>query len=208
METVGILLAGGKSTRFGSPKAFAHINDEYFYEHSYKLLAQVCDQVIIVTLEQLKHLFPKSLHVITDLDMVKGKGPLAGIYSAMYVLQADRYVVLPCDMPFLSTDGLIKMLELANEDKVYAIKLEENYHPLVSCWPQKMLPYIYDCLQNDRYSVMRLLHAIKQTTVWLDGNKLFDQASYKLQNINRLDQMKEVKYNDDHSTRQFTKTAT
>src|SRR5690625_3603911 len=91
----GILLAGGLSRRYGMPKAFAEINGEKFYEISYRILDHVCDDVTIVTRPELVEQFPRDLHVIIDDAFYRGCGPLAGIYSAMNVHKADRYVVLP-----------------------------------------------------------------------------------------------------------------
>lgn len=99
--TVGILLAGGLSRRFGSPKAFAEIDGGLFYERTYQALEAACGHVVIVSREEFLPLFPKELDVITDLLVVAGKGPLAGIFSAMALRPAERYMVLPCDIPFI-----------------------------------------------------------------------------------------------------------
>ena len=50
---VGILLAGGLSRRYGSPKAFAEIEGELFYERAYNALAAVCGDVIIISRPEL-----------------------------------------------------------------------------------------------------------------------------------------------------------
>jgi len=199
MRTIGVVLAGGQSRRFGSPKAFATIDGEYFYERICRLLAELCNDVIIVTREELLLQFPKHMNVITDCDEYKGNGPLSGIYSAMKQEQAERYLVLPCDMPFLTVSAIKKLVDAAssdtaNLDAVFSITLEEVYHPLVSIWPYNMKQQIKQVLEKKQYSVMKLLANAK--VVWLNGEVLFDNAQFILQNINIQDQMKEVNRHD------------
>ncbi|HIW31926.1 MAG TPA: molybdenum cofactor guanylyltransferase [Candidatus Paenibacillus intestinavium] len=191
MNTVGILLTGGRSVRFGSPKAFA-VNEQghYFYEQSYQALAAVCDSVVIVTSKELFPRFPASLHVITDLSAFQGMGPLAGIYSGMLELQADRYVVLPCDMPFINKDVLSYIVEAAVDTMICAVQIKEQKHPLVSCWHRAMLVPLYGALVQNQYSVLKLIDTVKAT--WLDGEMFVDNACHIFRNINRPDQMKVV----------------
>src|SRR5699024_2705154 len=101
-KTIGILLAGGRSSRYGTEKAFADVEGISFYEASYYVLESVCDEVIIVTRKDLMHLFPPIYQVITDIDKYVGCGPLAGIYSAMMYKEAENYIVLPCDVPLIA----------------------------------------------------------------------------------------------------------
>ena len=101
MKTAGIVLAGGLSRRFGSPKAFARFDSGIFMNEQSKRLESFCEEVIVVTREELLERFPQSVNTITDLPEVAGLGPLAGIYSAMETVDADAYVVLPCDMPYV-----------------------------------------------------------------------------------------------------------
>ena len=76
-RTAGILLAGGRSTRYGSPKAFAVEQGEYYYERAYAALALVSDPVVIVSLDELQPRFPAGRLVIADRERYRGCGPLA-----------------------------------------------------------------------------------------------------------------------------------
>ena len=44
----GILLVGGASSRFGSPKAFARFRGETLAEHGWRLLGGLCDERLAV----------------------------------------------------------------------------------------------------------------------------------------------------------------
>ena len=44
----GVLLVGGASTRFGSPKALARIDGETFADRGRRILAAACDEVLVV----------------------------------------------------------------------------------------------------------------------------------------------------------------
>ena len=109
---MGIVLAGGLSRRFGSPKAFARIENEYFYERAIDALEPHCDEVVIVTRPELLDRYAPSEKVITDLPEFAGLGPLAGILSAMESVEADRYVVLPCDMPYVNAEVIRRITDV------------------------------------------------------------------------------------------------
>ncbi|WP_054859654.1 NTP transferase domain-containing protein [Gracilibacillus sp. JCM 18860] len=53
MDTIiGIVLAGGKSRRFGSPKAFAELNGVPFYCYPVQILSRLCSSVYVVARQQ------------------------------------------------------------------------------------------------------------------------------------------------------------
>ena len=189
MVTAGILLAGGMSRRFGSAKAFAKLENKYFYQWVYSALDKVCDMVVIVTLEQLLPQFSSHLHVITDDSAYQGKGPLAGIYSGMMALPADRYVVVPCDMPYISGEGLMALLNATATTSalVSAVSLHSKQHPLVSCWKPEMQLAIKNSLDNWQYRVTDLLTAAG--AMWIEGNLLSHNAAEMLQNFNCPEQV-------------------
>lgn len=183
METVGILLAGGRSRRFGSPKAFAKWKDQYFYEWAYATLDKVCDDVIIITREELLPLFPKNLFLSTDDHRFSGDGPLAGIYTGMDIINADQYVVLPCDMPFITRKELKQLTLFPSTGDIKAVKQDEIFHPLVSIWNSSLKEKIYQTLMNKNLSVMQFMSAVD--TEWIPANQISDKPATVFQNINK-----------------------
>lgn len=163
-HTTGILLAGGKSRRYGTPKAFAKINNTYFYEYIYQLLHNTCDEVIIVTREEFIHCFNRAEHVIVDIEKYKGCGPLAGMYSAMMESLADQYLVLPCDMPLLEQTAIELLLENHQQD-ISIVQVDSKLQPLVSVWNREMLPFIERALNQGTYSLKPLFQKHKVTYV-------------------------------------------
>lgn len=181
MRTVGIVLAGGLSRRFGSPKAFVRIGNEYFYERAVEALRPHCEEVIIVTRPELRDAYLGGMEVILDLPEVAGFGPLAGILSAMEFVEADRYVVLPCDMPNVN-ENIIERLLARHDGDVTAVNATGKYHPLVSVWDQKLKNYLRQSLEKGQFSVMKLLEKIDVT--WIDGHILTDHEQSVFRNMN------------------------
>ena len=181
MRTVGIVLAGGLSRRFGSPKAFARIDKEYFYERAVEALIPHCGEVVIVTLPELRNAYPAKLKVILDLPAVAGFGPLAGILSAMEFVEADRYIILPCDMPYVN-ESVVGQLVARHDGAVTAIAAAGKYHPLVSVWDRKLKGSLREALENGHFSVMKLLERLDVT--WIDGHMLTDQEQNVFRNMN------------------------
>jgi molybdopterin-guanine dinucleotide biosynthesis protein A len=96
----GILLVGGASKRFGSPKALARLGGETLAERAWRVLGEVCDERLAVgTLDRLP--FP----ALAD----EGTGPVAAIAAGLRVTTQEVAVVLPVDMPLLTGEALLRL---------------------------------------------------------------------------------------------------
>jgi molybdenum cofactor guanylyltransferase len=87
----GILLVGGSSSRFGSPKALAEYGGETLADRAWRLLAEACDEQLGIG--------PGGL---AD----PGTGPVAAIASGLRAATHELAVVIPVDMPLLTPDAL------------------------------------------------------------------------------------------------------
>lgn len=170
-STVGILLAGGLSRRYGSPKAFALIEGEPFYERAYRALAAVCDHVVIISRPELMSHFPPEVDVITDLDRVAGQGPLAGILSGMTARSAEKYMVLPCDMPFVGRAETARLLESADSSfDITAVRNAAEKIPLFSIWDSRVKGQLKRELEAGQFRVMMFME--KMNTEWIDSSEI------------------------------------
>ncbi|GAA3320213.1 hypothetical protein GCM10020331_030290 [Ectobacillus funiculus] len=80
MRTVGIVLAGGQSHRFGEPKALQHWKGKSFLTYSIDALQPSVDEIVVIShLKELVHL--PGVVVREDLEEYSGMGPLAGIFN-------------------------------------------------------------------------------------------------------------------------------
>lgn len=189
MNTVGIVLAGGLSSRYGSPKAFAKWEGVHFYDLAIQALAPHCEETVIVTRSELVDRFNGSLQVVTDLAEVAGEGPLAGILSGMDAVEADRYIVLPCDMPFMTSEVIGRLVE-RHESAVTAVVLEGKLHPLVSVWSGRAKVELRSALESGQRRVMNVQE--KLGVEWVEGITLSENPQHVLMNVNTPDILKGV----------------
>jgi molybdenum cofactor guanylyltransferase len=86
----GILLTGGASSRFGSPKAFARFDGETLAERAWRLLGEVCaERIAVGRIDGLP--FP----ALAD----ERTGPVAAIAAGLREAAHEVAVVIPVDMP-------------------------------------------------------------------------------------------------------------
>ncbi len=109
-DLTGILLAGGASRRFGSPKALARLGGETLAERAWRLLGEVCaERIAVGRLDGLP--FP----ALAD----EGTGPVAAIAAGLRAAAHDVAVVVPVDMPLL-TSGALRLLAGSCRDAAVA----------------------------------------------------------------------------------------
>lgn len=115
----GVILSGGRSTRFGeSDKAFAELDGDPMLFRVAKRLDSVTDELIVncradqrQRIEEIGERYP--FDPTTAVDDEPDKGPLVGIETGLRATDADYVAVVACDMPFVDTDFLAYLFECA-----------------------------------------------------------------------------------------------
>ena len=163
-ELAGVLLAGGASRRFGSPKAFASVEGKAFYQHSLETLQAITETILIVTNQELEAKFKKlsDKTLLTDEDKYSGKGPLAGLYTAMQAKSAEWYVLIPVDVPFMKPEVYQVLLEQIERNKQAIIPLAgERIQPLIALYHHSLKSSIKELLDNEQLAMRALIDISK-----------------------------------------------
>lgn len=117
MNVSGIVLAGGHSRRFGSPKALATIQAESLLQLVVSALGAVCDEVLVVCgpgSELPDAVSTKPLRLVED--RIQDAGPLAGIASGLAACRAPLAFLAPVDAPGLSVPLLRWLIDQLWDD--------------------------------------------------------------------------------------------
>jgi molybdopterin-guanine dinucleotide biosynthesis protein A len=101
---LGVVLAGGQSSRMGTDKARLQRGDITQLQFSQTLLKECGVDKVVVSGDQY------------DIaDQLKQSGPLAGIYSVIEHYQTNlpkALLILPVDMPLMTCQGLHKLRQI------------------------------------------------------------------------------------------------
>jgi molybdopterin-guanine dinucleotide biosynthesis protein A len=127
IETLGVLLAGGEGRRLGLgvPKAFARLRSQTFLDRARRVLARVCDDVIVCRPAGMRMPDPGEGGDLVERDRVARMlaqegigpprfvddapglaGPIAGLVAGLTALPYRRAVVLAVDFPLMGSSVL------------------------------------------------------------------------------------------------------
>jgi molybdenum cofactor guanylyltransferase len=130
----GIVLAGGRSIRFGdADKLTAEVAGMPLLHRPVLRLAEVTTDVIVVLAPgAVPPPMPPGVHVRAAHDIAEDEGPLAGALAGLSMADTDLALVAGGDMPTLVTAVLLEMLRVALEASVDAVVLQEGdgFRPL------------------------------------------------------------------------------
>ncbi len=143
----GIVLAGGRSRRFGSDKALAAIGSMTMIEKSATLLKELGLEPVVVTHESSDYSFLK--YPILR-DAIPNKGPLGGLYTAMSSLEGVSLLALTCDMPWLTIPILRVLIQAHKKENLatcYSIS-ENQWLPFPGIYESFLCQQVFQTLQT------------------------------------------------------------
>ena len=112
LDTAGVVLAGGQSTRMGVDKALAPLAGRPLIAHVAARFAPQVDALFVNANGDAARFDGFGLAVVADAAERPGAGPLAGIAAALNYAQwlgAEWLATAPCDAPFLPLDLVARL---------------------------------------------------------------------------------------------------
>jgi len=161
-ELTGVLLVGGASTRFGSPKALARLNGELLAERAWRLLGETCTERLAVG----KAADGLQLPFEINDDGTETRAALAGIVAGLRAAKEQVAVVVPVDMPRLTAELL---LELAAACTAAAAP---RTSPLPAAYRKTALPVLERRLAEGTFALHEALAELDATRLPLDASLL------------------------------------
>lgn len=151
----GIILAGGESSRFGSPKASALFLGRPMLQCVADALAAVCGSLVVVGAAGASSPGVRAaVPVVQAEDRLAGRGPLAGIVAGMEASATDLCFVTACDVPLLQPALIASLAEAVNGYEAVCPRVEGRLQPLASVYRiARALPRFRDALEGGRLRV-------------------------------------------------------
>ncbi|TFJ93880.1 molybdenum cofactor guanylyltransferase [Lentibacillus salicampi] len=157
MRICGVILSGGQSSRMGATKSFLEIDGRPAIAHIADELKRLSDRVAVITNEPADYQF---LELDLYPDRYRNKGPLAGIETAIYHMDADVYAFAACDMPFIHYGIYEHLIQSLNHHDAVIPMYDERVHPLSGIYTKNVLPYIQMLLDSDQRKIRTLFDHI------------------------------------------------
>jgi molybdenum cofactor guanylyltransferase len=145
-----IVLAGGRSTRMGTPKALLDWHGAPLIRRVTGLLGRVASPVVVVHAEGQE--LPPLPGVELVVDRAPGRGPLEGIAAGMRALhgRCDAAFVSSVDVPLLHPRFVRGVAAALNGHDVALPVAEGHNHPLSAAYRLSLLPAVEGLLADDR----------------------------------------------------------
>lgn len=185
-----IILAGGKSSRIGTDKAFIKINGIPIIKRQLKQLKKLFKKIIVVTNTPDKYRF-KSVKVVSDI--VADGGPLGGIYSGLVASKATYNFVLACDMPFINPSLIKFMLDTRDNYDIVIPKVSEKFHTLFGLYSKACLPVMEERLKKSDLRLRSIFPKLRVRLLFKEDIEKFDPYLLSLVNINTPDDLVRLK---------------
>ena len=150
---LAVVLAGGKSRRFGRDKSQVKLGDKILIDYILSEILDFYNDILIVANEPIKFLNSNKITLIEDIK--KGLGPLGGVFSAMKWVRDNKkdyewVSTFPVDTPFFKKDHLSKFYKEIdlNKSKLFFMKSKNTRHNIFGLWSLELFEKLETALNS------------------------------------------------------------
>jgi len=175
-KILGVVLAGGKSKRFGEDKSQVKLHGKILIDY---ILSEITDQfneILVVTNNPIR--FKDSSKILTTKDFEEGLGPLGGILTAMKWIKNQKkdyewISTFPSDTPFFTNKELKIFYENIDikKSKLFFIKNKETRHNIFGLWSLDLLKKLEIDLQKGERKVEVWADTVGAETINIEYDK-------------------------------------
>ncbi len=173
---LGVVLAGGKSQRFGQDKSQVKLEGKLLIDYILSEIIGEFSETLIIANEKIS--FMSSNNISVTKDFKSGLGPLGGVLTAMkWIKEKNKKYkwisTFPSDTPFFTKKELKFFYENINinESKLFFIKSEETRHNIFGLWSLDLIDQLEKDLSRGERKVEVWANSIGVSTVNINYKK-------------------------------------
>ena len=165
-EIMGLVLAGGRSTRMGTDKGLLTYHNKPQREYLYEQMRPLCQSVFLSIRPEQRESLPEGFGFIADEN--KYRGPLNGLLSAHHAYPEAAWLVVACDLPLVDREVLQYLLSRRDPKAMataFATRKTGLPEPLAAIWEPHGLRAAEIHLQTSESSCPRKFLINTKTTL-------------------------------------------
>ena len=172
---LGVVLAGGKSQRFGEDKSQVKLGGKLLIDYILSEIIEEFNEILVVTNNSIN--FKHSDKILVIEDIKKNLGPLGGVLTAMKWVKDNNkdykwISTFPADTPFFKHSILQKFLQniQPDESKLFFIKSNNTRHNIFGLWSIDLMDKLEEDLDKGERKVEMWANSIGVKTVNIEFN--------------------------------------
>jgi molybdopterin-guanine dinucleotide biosynthesis protein A len=158
-DTTIALIAGGRSSRFGSNKLIHPFRGKPVIQWVFEAAQEISNAIFLVSRreqKEVRELFP-SLAIVPDLEGYEG--PLAGVAAALAYATRPKVLVLAADLPLIRGHMLSRLIEAAGQEKAAAPMMNGILQPLCAVYSSELAGLAAELLAQGQRAVHTFFEA-------------------------------------------------
>ena len=191
---LGVVLAGGKSKRFGDDKTTAKLGNKTLLDHTIEKIEKKFDEILIVSNNE-KHASIKK-NVFSTKDLIEGHlGPLVGVLSAMEWIKKHKknynwIATFPCDTPFFDENLVDKIMNCPKNSskKLFFLKSGARRHNIFGLWSLELKDILLKDINKGHRKVEEWANKVGSEIIEIN-----DENDYNFLNINTKEDLETAK---------------
>jgi len=148
----GVILAGGKSSRFGTNKALIEINGSRLIDRVTGVLSSIFKRLVLITNSPKEYSY---LKLPTYEDLIPGLGPIGGIYTGLKNIHDEAGFFIACDMPFINENLIRHIVAVRDDFDAVVPKIDWRMEPLHALYTKRCLPVIEELIASGVYQTAK-----------------------------------------------------
>jgi molybdenum cofactor guanylyltransferase len=193
-----IVLAGGRSSRMGSPKALLLFDGEPLIVHIVATLRRLFAEVVVVAAPGQS--LP-SMPVTLVRDEVEGQGPVGGLYYGLRAVRGDVSFATSCDSAFLNVDLISHLVSRMPEHDVVVPHWQGRDQPLHAVYRRSVLPHLAELLARGQLRPVYLFDRVRTRRIDEEEIRPFDPDGSSFFNMNTPEDYAEAQRRWSHARR-------
>jgi molybdenum cofactor guanylyltransferase len=192
-DVTGVVLAGGRSSRYGKNKALVKVNGVPLIERALNTMGSIFNHVVIITNAPEEYAY---LQVPMFQDIIQGLGPLGGIYTGLKVIPDQTGFFVACDMPFLNPNLIRHMVEIRDDFDVVVPRISGWVEALHGLYTVKCQGSIERLIQSGTYQIFQFFSSVSVRFVDEEEVRRWDPDLKSFLNINTPDELRRLQQTD------------